>query len=82
MITYTTTHSTGAVKVRKSKGHTAPRYTHALWGRWTGPTAAGPLQDGRWHCVSIATEATITKNVLLFRNAGNWEVEIAPVTAA
>ena len=83
MITYTTKHSTGLKKVRKSKGHTEPRYTHALWARRVGGTTLYPWANNTdWSCVSIATERTVRAAADQYRKAGGYETEITEVEAA
>ncbi len=79
MISYTTTHSTGLTKTRKSKGHLKPIYTHAVWvdfgdgnrfNNWKG-----------WHCRSIATEQTARYEAERYSKAG-YPIELTTVTAA
>lgn len=84
MITYTAKHHSGAVKVRKSKGHTEPKYTHAIWARWNDKLRKAGYYpsraDGEWHCVSICAAGTASKTHDQWAKAG-YDTDITPVEA-
>lgn len=81
MIKYTAIHSTGLIKTRTSKGHTVPRYTHALWVKSAKPTDFRPHvgKDG-WECVSIGQERTVRYEDERYARAG-YETEVVEVIA-
>ncbi|OYW56800.1 MAG: hypothetical protein B7Y80_01575 [Hyphomicrobium sp. 32-62-53] len=83
MIRYTATHSSGATKTRTSRGHLAPRYSHALWVRWTGEPAPNYVnRSGQWEVAGMGKLSTIAGYFNRLQAAGGYELEIVELQAS
>src|SRR5262249_44401393 len=76
MIIYIAKHSSGLIKIRRSRHHTTRRYTHAVWAR----DPRGKIWKGQWQCRAMAQRATALREQRAYASYG-YEVEITPIIA-